>query len=176
VPRAPLSDEEFMTSLDSGTLSGFGHEAKIRTIYLLLQRDKRSNAIIDSILDQLKGIEKENTHYSINYFWIHMVDYYMRVSAKQTVEAVSTASVFSFLSFGSKAAEAAGGKVESERLTTKEFSTPLAFANFFSLPTSVPLKNSLLYEKYYSRSAVGDAGSAAGLVLPTLKQLPSVVK
>ena len=40
---------------------------------------------------------------------------------------------------------------------------------------SQKLRNSLLYEKYFSRSIIDDKNSWVSLVLPDLKQLPNII-
>ena len=84
-PRAPLSDERFLSGLQSGTLSGWGHDTKMRVIFLMLQRDMRSNQPrrnSNAILDALSAVEKEYFHLTITYFWIHMVSYDIAVVQK----------------------------------------------------------------------------------------------
>ena len=167
VPRAPLTDEEFKLQLDAGSLCGFGHEVKIRGIYLMLLQHKRSSDI-SFILDKLQELEKDNYHASINYFWVHMVDYYMKAAIKKAKKDSSASSIFSYFSAGSQ-------RLDISTKAGHASETPVAFSDFFRLPLCQPLRNSLLYEKYYSHSAVDDPNSAMSFVLPDLKQLPSVV-
>ena len=169
IPRAPLTDDEFLIELEEGKLGSFGHEAKLRAIYLWIVQRQRSSASTEYILNRLKDIEKENSHMSINYFWIHMVDYYMRIAAKHSSEPEksSLASYFSFLTHDSKSYDVNTDiKLADENVT---------FADFLRFPHCQPLRNSLLYEKYYSRAVIDDATSAQSFVIPNLKQLPSIV-
>ena len=84
-PRAPLSDEGFLSGLQSGSLSGWGHDTKIRVIFLMLQLDIKLNnprRSSNAILDALSAVEKEHFHLTITYFWIHMVSYNIAVVQK----------------------------------------------------------------------------------------------
>lgn len=175
IPRPPLSDEEFLANLYAGALSGFGHEAKIRAIYLLLQRETRSKESVEYILGRLAEVEKDNTHTTINYFWVHMVDYYMKVAAKASTKAPEAGkSIFSLLTFGVNTIEPPV-ELRAEANTTDSTEGRLPFSDFFRLPPCQALRNSLLYEKYYSRSVIDDVSSESAFVIPNLKQLPSVV-
>lgn len=52
---------------------------------------------------------------------------------------------------------------------------PMAFDDFYRRPVVQPLRNQLLYEKYYSRRLIDAEASATEFALPDLKPLPSVV-
>lgn len=146
----------------------------MRGIYLLLRRHSRSSVTIDTILALLSTIEGGGAHTSINYFWIHMVDYYMRLADKQSSTlSLREKPLFSFLPAKSVAPPTAGADVDAS--PGPDPRTDLPFSDFFRMPHCQPLRNSLFYEKYYSRAVVDDPASAAGFVIPDIKQLPSVV-
>eukprot|EP01034_Spumella_vulgaris_P021915 gene21915-27992_t len=206
VPSAPLTDGEFLSLFHAQRLPGWGHDAKIRVIYLLLCRYGRSSASVDYILSRLASVEKANAHLTLNYFWIQMVTYHIHFEMKackgQTgpgvvvfdgfnnadyikpslpqevnegeegsvkgVETELTSLTVSGDGIGSSNVDVVG---PSEVNTSKN--TP--FAVFYQLPHSQPLKNQLLYEKYYSRSALDAKEAETSFVMPNLKQLPQVV-
>jgi hypothetical protein len=150
-PTAPLTDEEFMHHFHAGTLPGWGHDSVLRLVYLLLQVKGRSSNSANEILDILAGVEGDNTHVTLNYFWLQMVTYYMAVVAKH---------------FGSRTDSSSGS--ENDRKHS------LTFNEFMSQPRCQPLRNQLLYQKYYSRSVIDR--SAEEFALPDLKQFPTLIE
>lgn len=104
VPRDPLSDTEFLRLLSTQRLPGWGHEAKLRAIYLLLCRWGRSSRSVDALLEVLRVVEKEaGFHLSINYFWIQMVTYHIVAEIKAST-AATVSAVGGLLSIFSSAA------------------------------------------------------------------------
>ena len=97
----------------------------------------------------------------------------MRVADKQRINpSLPQKSLFSFLSPKTNAPETT--EVPGANAGPDQH-VDITFADFFRLPHCQPLRNSLFYEKYYSRVVVDDPASAVGFVIPDLKQLPSVV-
>lgn len=139
-PRLPLTDQEFLVSVQSNSLLGWGHDTKIRLIYLLLVADlsagHRRN--VDAILETLKGIEKEHFHLTINYFWIQMVTYF----------------------------------ISQTKLLAGDGKEIVDFDTFYRQPICQKLRNSVLYDKYYSRRVIDDQNSSVVMNLPDLKPLP----
>lgn len=139
-PRRPMTDEEFLNNVRTSSLRGWGHDVKIRLIYLLLSEDaregRRRNA--ERVIDTLRGIEKDAFHLTITYFWIQMVSFSMK--------AVGSAT-----------------------------STQMEFDVFYRQPICQKLRNSLLYESYYSRRVMDADKAAVEFALPDLKSLPSVI-
>ena len=173
LPRAPLSDEEFIDSVHSGgALMGYGHDIKMRIIYLSLASTHRSSlsssssspssssstissptvntsraSSIDTILSILRGIEKEHFHLTINYFWIQMVHYYIALLKKEKQQLLqqqqkSNAAWSIFYSTNSKSPD-----VDNDN----DISMIMPFEAFYREPKCQKLRNSLLYEHYYSR-------------------------
>jgi ADP-ribosylation factor protein 1 len=70
-----VNDEQFYQLLLNHELNAFGHEIKLRIIYIFLCIHARSKGGLDKILDALKEIEGKGAHLTINYFWIQMVNY-----------------------------------------------------------------------------------------------------
>lgn len=163
-----MSDDEFLSCFEANTLGSFGHDAKLRAIYLLLLRTGRSKGRIDDILQLLQNVEKDNSHLSLNYFWVHMVDYHTKLLLKRMSENKSRkGSLFSFLSLSSTTSDTV---VDLDPAGEKSV---LPFDKFLEAPETAPLRNSMLSEEYYSRQLIDSAESAKTFILPDLKQLPS---
>lgn len=149
-PRLPQTDQEFLSSFINNTLTGWGHDAKLRAIYLLLFVDKRSKngdrRGTTQCLNALEALEKSSYHLTINYFWIQMITYHYTIAKKE----ISQSFFFS-------------SNIDN-----------LTFEEFYRRPLVQPLRlNPQLYLKYYSKQAL-DAG-AQQFVLPDLKPLPSQI-
>lgn len=151
VPRAPLTDDEFMAAFEGGTLRAWGHDCKIRVIYLLLQRRGRTGQSASAIIETLAAAEGVDAHLTVNYFWVQMVTYHMAVVAK-SASASSSAD-----------ANEGDGRAKCG----------LTFNEFMAQPRCQALREQLLYQKYYSRGVIDRA--AIEFVLPDLKQLPTLV-
>lgn len=170
-PRAPLSDVEFLVAARASALSGWGHEVKLRLIYVsLLAPDGdavgaggggASRRPTDKVLDLLRSIEKGGFNLTEDYFWLQMVSYHIAV-AKKELRTASPVSV------GSNAAGGEGG--------TSLLSLSLSFDEFSRRPVCQGLRNSLLIDKYYSRRLLESSDAQTSFQLPDLKQLPSIVK
>jgi hypothetical protein len=146
IPKPPTPDDVYISEFKSGKLSGWGHDPKLRVIYLMLKANGRRSDSVDDILNSLEEFERTSTHVTINYFWLQMVTYHMALYAKRVLTAIP------------------GGD------SAPEFH---AFADFIRHPLSAPLRNQLLYDNYYSRSAI-DRGNDS-FIIPDIKPLPSVV-
>ena len=84
IPRAaPLSDEEFRLRWEEGKLSSWGHEARLRVIWLTLQKHGRQQGV-KRVFADLEAYEKEGHHVTVVYFWIQMIDYTMVKLKDQT--------------------------------------------------------------------------------------------
>lgn len=166
IPRAPISDSEFLSKFQLNSLDSFGHDAKIRAIYLLLLCHPRSSDTINLILEKIQSIERGNAHASINFFWIHMVDYYMKLAAKHAAESSVPKGLFSFLSISAPVNQDWKDSIGT---------TTCLFSDFYRIPCCQPLRNAFLYENYYSNSLIDNPSTAADFVIPDLKQLPSVL-
>jgi hypothetical protein len=170
VPSAPLTDSEFMSLFHSQRLPGWGHDAKLRVVYLLLCRHGRSSASVDHILSQLARVEKSNAHLTLNYFWIQMVTYHIHFEIKASGSRGGTggdrAAVFDGFNNADyvkppvpvEKSEGEEGGVSGVETDLKALSVTedmggglspsnMPFGAFYQLPHCQPLKNQLLYEK-----------------------------
>lgn len=150
-PREPLTDAEFLehfnNSLINSTtgdkLTGWGHESKLRLIYLvLLQNGVTTQTSVTNVLNVLQEFEKSAYHVTINYFWVTMLRYQLMATIK-------------------------------EKGITFTDQSNVAFSDFLRQPTCQPLRNQLLYEKYFTRGRI-DQGETE-FTVPDIKQLPSLV-
>jgi hypothetical protein len=158
-PRVPLDDQQFLQAIQANQYPGWGHDILIRLIYVLLTNgdgdqkgsetasQNRHRRPINEILETIQKIEKENFHLTLNYFWIQLVSYHLALLQKKRGAATG----------------AAGGK------------SALEFEEFYRQPECQKLRNSLLSEKYYSRSVIDSDDAKEAFALPDLKQLPSIV-
>lgn len=149
-PKAPQTDQEFFQSYLDNSLSSYGHDTKIRLIYIYLTstEDSPSNHT-EGILKILSSIEKTYFHMTLAYFWMNMVRFCIAVATKDSKSiADSTAAASSKL---------------------------INFDTFYRLPTSQSLRNDNLYAKYYSKRVLALSEASQGFVLPDLKQLPNKV-
>ena len=81
IPRAaPLSDDEFLLRWEEGILTAWGHETRLRAIWLCLQRDGRKEGVKRAFAG-LEATEKSGYHVTVAYFWIQMTDYSIRKDA-----------------------------------------------------------------------------------------------
>ena len=71
-PAAPLTDDSWLQQFESKTLLSWGHNERIRLLYLRLSRLNREDAL-DQLFRELKEFEKQGHHVSIVYFWISYV-------------------------------------------------------------------------------------------------------
>lgn len=154
LPRAPLSDEEFMDSvLGGGALMGYGHDIKMRIIYLSLVSLQSSSSstitsavnasrasTIDGILSILRSIEKEHFHLTINYFWIQMMHYHIALLRKDKKQLLLQKSNAGWSVFYSTNPQSLDNDISI-----------VPFEAFYREPKCQKLRNSLLYEHYYSR-------------------------
>jgi hypothetical protein len=154
LPRAPLSDEEFMDSvLGEGALMGYGHDIKMRIIYLSLVSLQSSSSstissavntsrasTIDGILSILRSIEKEHFHLTINYFWIQMVHYHIALLRKEKKQQLLQKSNAAWSVFYSTNPQSLDNDISI-----------VPFEAFYREPKCQKLRNALLYEHYYSR-------------------------
>jgi hypothetical protein len=158
-PRAPLTDEEFLLAVDSGSLSGWGHEVKLRLLYLMLLRERaswengqRKGDGSDRVLSSIRTIEgEEGFHLTLNYFWLQMVTYQVAVMSKERDKEISK---------------------KKENDAKNEV---VSFDSFFRRPLCQPLRNPLLYEKYYSKQVIDSESARTEFILPDLKQFPSKI-
>lgn len=154
LPRAPLSDEEFMDSvLSGGALMGYGHDIKMRIIYLSLVSLQSSSSstitsavntsrasTIDGILSILRSIEKDHFHLTINYFWIQMMHYHIALLRKEKKQLLLQKSNAAWSVFYSTNPQSLDNDISI-----------VPFEAFYREPKCQKLRNSLLYENYYSR-------------------------
>lgn len=91
VPRAaPLSDEEFFQQWREGKLTSWGHESRLRAIWLCLKRYGRREGV-QNTFEGLEAFENSGHHVTLAYFWIQMTDYVMR---KLGDEEIPTFGIF----------------------------------------------------------------------------------
>lgn len=177
-PAPPLTDAQFLKKLADDKLPGWGHEAKLRVIYLLLCRyvaspyafvvlksDRvlmphrwgRNSKSIDGILSVLQSIERGGYHLTLSYFWVQMVTYHMTVEAKERKVTDTAAALFGV--YGQPAAAQEPGTADEEvysmeglqLLKESDFAATapvINFAEFLLRPHCQPLRNALLYNKY----------------------------
>lgn len=159
-PRRPLTDQEFLDAFRNQSLPSWGHDCKIRLIYLLLTQsiDEHANPSNNrnAVLHGLQEIEKSNFHVTESYFWLQMVSYHIALLKKENNENPTVTT--------------AAGLLGTEPANTLEFD------EFYRRPVCQSLRNSLLVDKYYSPKVIDSPQAIAEFVLPDLKPLPSVVK
>lgn len=182
-PRKPLTDDEFLDAVRSDTvkrlakgeegdrsegeveeplqLMSWGHDIKIRLIYLLLVEQMRQGVRrnVDAVFDILKAIEKDNFHLTITYFWIQIISNFIAVIRKRSNQ---TSAIITSTS-------------TSSSTTSATYTNDMDFETFYRQPECQKLRNSLLYEKYYSRSVIDDKSAAVSFRLSDLKYIPSVI-
>jgi ADP-ribosylation factor protein 1 len=127
-----MNDSEFYHLFRSKELSSFGHETKLRLMYLYLCYYGRGKGGVDRILELLEFLDnsycqdtyidvkrKKAFHLTLNYFWIQMITYHMmnliKISKTKESSSSSSSSIFSSI-FGSKAS----GEDEGKSLWKKE--------------------------------------------------------
>ena len=71
-PAAPLTDDDFLARFDTRSLPSWGHEARLRLIWLRLSRLER-RAALAAIFDALRAFEGEGHHCTRVYFWVAIV-------------------------------------------------------------------------------------------------------
>lgn len=74
-PQAPLSDPEFLGRFEAGTLPSWGHEQKMRAIWLLLKDHGRRSGGTGRIFEALKKAEGSAHNVTAAYFWIQMLTF-----------------------------------------------------------------------------------------------------
>lgn len=178
-PRAPLNDLDFLLAIKQGSYQSWGHDILIRVIFvLLLEQEKKADAAssssggrpeptrnVDQIFDMIKIVEGDNFHITLNYFWIQMVSYHIALIRKKRSQVVPK----------SKKLEVDTTELMPETDEKLRPTCVLDFEDFYRQPDCQRLRNSLLYEKYYSRSIVDSRKAMESVELPNLKQLPSVI-
>lgn len=192
---ASLTDEEFYRMFQENQLTSFGHEVKLRIIYLLLIIYGRGKGGVDVILQALEELEDTGYHVTINYFWIQMISYHIMNLIKQQKEVSEKGSSSFFTwkkdnvdtslssskwrkeSFG-KLFPPAGTSISNHPAEVEEpidFTAFVPFYVFLQEKSSKELLDSLLYERYYSRSCLDQESSKLSFQLPDIKPLPNVV-
>ena len=71
-PAAPLTDDEFLARWEGRSLPSWGHESRLRLIWLRLQRLER-RAALQTLWAELKAFEGEGHHVTKAYFWVAVV-------------------------------------------------------------------------------------------------------
>jgi signal recognition particle receptor subunit beta len=165
-PRAPYTDEEFLLAFNDNNLAQWGHDSKIRLIYLLLsiphaEPDTATDgtAVLkpkprrntDKVLDCLRSVEKGGFHMTESYFWVQMVSYHIALMQKEMNAPAHQANAVAVADIP-------------------------AFDTFYRRPICQSLRNALLVDKHYSRKLIDSEEAAQGFVLPDLKPLPSLVR
>jgi small GTP-binding protein len=68
-----LLDHEFYEKLQSNSLSSWGHEVKLRGIYVYLVKHGRTRDSLEDLMTLFKPIEHEHQHLTLTYFWLHIL-------------------------------------------------------------------------------------------------------
>jgi small GTP-binding protein len=150
-----LSDEEFFRIFlkkeekedgkERTGLPAFGHEIKLRILYISLLEYGRGKGGVDLILDSLKQFEGSASHLTLNYFWIQMITYHIMNLIKQDT-----------LTQKKGGAKGGGGKWRKEHFQRLFSSDPssssadidrIPFETFIQEKSCAELKDSLLYQK-----------------------------
>jgi signal recognition particle receptor subunit beta len=71
-PAKPLTDDEFLERWESRSLPSWGHEARLRLIWLRLTRLER-RAAVKLLCDELQAFEGGGHHVTLTYFWLTIV-------------------------------------------------------------------------------------------------------
>eukprot|EP01038_Epipyxis_sp_PR26KG_P005144 gene5144-7164_t len=182
-PKAPLTDEEFIDHFETNRLTGWGHDSKLRLIYITLQLASNTNGRgngADSILEIIESIEKEGFHLSLTYFWIHMIRLNIAIMNKEDSNSSKLIDEKDVTSSDPPLPPPSSAMSDTTNMPP---STPppvvrysfKPFNDFLRRPLCQSLRNSLLYEKYYSRSLVDSSLSAKQFTLPDLKPLPNKI-
>jgi len=72
-PRGAMDDSEFLERFRAKTLPSWGHEQKIRAIWILLREHGRERGGTNKVLDALQVVEGDSHHVTLAYFWLQMV-------------------------------------------------------------------------------------------------------
>lgn len=72
-----MSDGKVISLFQQHTLPAWGHEVKLRVIYIMLNLYGRNRGGVDKILDALQSFEGIHFHVTEAYFWIQMITFYM---------------------------------------------------------------------------------------------------
>jgi ADP-ribosylation factor 1/2 len=71
-PAAPLTDDEFLSRWEARALPSWGHETRLRLIWLRLARLER-RAALERLFDELRDFEGAGHHVTRTYFWVAIV-------------------------------------------------------------------------------------------------------
>jgi ADP-ribosylation factor 1/2 len=173
-----MSDVSFLEWGLQSRLPSWGHEVKMRLIYVMLCFYGRAKGGVDKILDCMMKIEKEGYHITINYFWIQMLTYHMtRIALEE--KSFWSPSVFGQLSLAVISPTiAVAGSVSAATTSSGDggsiFKDCMGFHQFYARSDVEELQDSLLYTAYYSRGALDSVEAAKGLVLPDLRSFPNL--
>jgi hypothetical protein len=101
------SDKAFYDLALVKKLPSWGHEVKLRLIYVMLLVHGRQKGGVDQILKLLESVENEGFHLTLNYFWVQMLTYQIMsvVSEKQKDDEFKPCWFGAMLSKGASASD-----------------------------------------------------------------------
>eukprot|EP00286_Rhodomonas_abbreviata_P025296 CAMPEP_0181294310 /NCGR_PEP_ID=MMETSP1101-20121128/3528_1 /TAXON_ID=46948 /ORGANISM="Rhodomonas abbreviata, Strain Caron Lab Isolate" /LENGTH=520 /DNA_ID=CAMNT_0023398951 /DNA_START=105 /DNA_END=1667 /DNA_ORIENTATION=+ len=79
-PSKPLTDDEWVHKFEQRLLPSWGHEARLRLIWIRLKRLPRREAV-KGLFSDLEAFERQGHHVTLVYFWVSMVTLCMAKAA-----------------------------------------------------------------------------------------------
>jgi len=116
--RAPLSDDEFLTRFVEKDLPSWGHEHKLRAIWICLAREGRSKGLKRAFTG-LENMEGGGHHVTETYFWIQMCSF----CAATAAAAAAAATTPPFATFAMFIQAPTSQKLRNPSLISKYYTT-----------------------------------------------------
>jgi len=94
-----INDEAYLALFRRQALPSWGHEPKLRAIYVSLRDTGRRKGGTNQLLAMMQHLEGSGYNVTLAYFWIQMVTYFMVVVDKASVDSPTGGSAPSFAVF-----------------------------------------------------------------------------
>lgn len=81
------SDDDLITKFESRSLTGWNHKIFLHIVYSYIKKLGRK-AGLERLINNLRDVLKAGFHFTITYFWGHMIDYAIAKSPEATFDEI----------------------------------------------------------------------------------------
>jgi hypothetical protein len=186
-PSAPITDSEWLEKFETRKLPSWGHEMRLKLIWLRLSRLERREAV-EVLFEELRQFEGAGHSVTVAYFWIHMVALCRaKASSKKAAQVHNRSPKRAFSPAAPLPRDGVGANEDhhhhhqrqppSVSLSAEKASVAAAekYDDFASLPLAQCLRDPRFIHKHYSQRTLDSDEARREFVPPDAKPLPNIL-
>ena len=181
-PSAPVTDSQWLQKFETRKLPSWGHEMRLKLIWLRLSRLERREAV-KSLFEELGQFEGAGHNITVTYFWIHMVTLCRAKASSKAAQlnnrspkrASPPAAILPRDGAAADEGQQQPQQPPASLSAEKASAAAEKYDDFASLPLAQCLRDPRFIHKHYSQRTLDSDEARREFVPPDAKALPNIL-